>query len=730
MRCVRIILAGILIAISTLGYVTPRTSVTIQAAPLELNPTPLSSVKQDGDRFGIVEAYRVPDLARKAGARWERIVFFWDSIQPDSPDQWKPNPYISDQQIDSELAAGMTLVGLIGNPPSWATRNGSVPKNLSVPVDSPDNYWARFVSNLASRYAGKIDYWIIWNEPDIDPGKPGSTWGGYEEEYYQLLKTAYIAAKRANSQAKIVFAGTTYWSDVLARRKLFLERILERAVLDPSSKDNNYYFDIVDIHIYSAPDQFLTIPPAYRDVLWRYQTGKPIWVTETNVVPWDDPVSKLPRSGYRASQSEQASFVIQAMALSLVADIQRMGLYKMQDDKIVNNEPYGLVRNDLSVRPAYVAYQVAASYLSRPGKLTHKRDGAVESVTIEGDTRKTIVLWNNSPRPTSTVIWPSGTRAKLVSKSGTETNLPLPSDPHKPYYEIQLGQATANTADGEPNRYIIGGDPVIFVEEGIGEGIRLSDQRLYYPTTGFSISDAFLTYFDRRGGLRTFGYPISRPFKLLGSTVQFFQRQIMVLHPDGTVGTLNILDEELMPYTQINLATLPAIDTGLTQQAPSPGSPDYSKAVLEFVNKNAPNEWNGRQVNFGKTFSNTVVPREAYPDGDIPYELIPGLNLELWGLPTSAPTYDARNNNAIYLRFQRGVMHYDSLTGQTQGMLLAQYLKSVLTGQDLPPDLDSQAKGSKFYRQYDPSKPSAVARPAQLPDTVLTGAFEREGATP
>ncbi|MCL5265422.1 MAG: hypothetical protein M1343_09580 [Chloroflexi bacterium] len=726
MRSVTLVVAAILIVVTIVSNLVPPAPVPAYAAPPDSVPIALPPVRQSGDRFGVVEAFKAPDLARNAGARWERIVFFWDSIQPNSPDQWNGNLYSTDQQIDAEVAAGMTLVGLLGNPPAWATRNGSVPKNLSLPLDDPNNYWARFVSKIVGRYAGKIDYWVIWNEPDIDPGQQGSTWAGYEEEYYQLLKTAYLVAKQVNPRAKIVFGGTTYWADVLMHRKLFLERVLERAVLDPSSKANNYYFDIVDIHIYSSPEQFLAIPAAYRDVLNRYQTDKPLWVSEANVVPWDDPLSKVPRGGYRATLSEQASFIIESMALSLVSDIQRFSIYKLVDDNIIGGEPYGLVRNDFSLRPAYVAYQVAVSYLSRPGRVSHQRDGSIESVTIDSGTAKTVVYWNNLPRPASVMVKPSGTRAKLVSKNGKETTLPLPSDPQMPYYVIALGEATANTADGDPNRYIIGGDPVIFVEEGIGDGIRVSDKRLYYPITGFGISNAFLAYFERRGGLRTFGYPISRPFKLLGYTVQFFQRQVMVLRPDGTVGTLNVLDEGLMPYTQINGASLPGIDVALTHSAPSPGSPNYSTAILDYVRKNAPNEWEGHPVNFGRTFGETVRGQEAYPEGKIPYQLIPGLNLELWGLPTSAPVYDPKNNRAIYQRFQRGLMHYDASTGRTQGMLLVQYLKSIMTGEEVPSDLEDQAKGSRFYKQYDNSKQSGVARPAQLPDTVLTNAFERE----
>src|SRR5688500_1827267 len=45
----------------------------------------------------------------------------------------------------------------------------------------------------------------------------------------------------------------------------------------------------------------------------------------------------------------------------------------------------------------------------------------------------------------------------------------------------------------------------------------------FFPETGFHIANArFADYFAKRGGLRTFGYPVSRGFLFLGTEVQFF----------------------------------------------------------------------------------------------------------------------------------------------------------------------------------------------------------------
>ena len=98
--------------------------------------------------------------------------------------------------------------------------------------------------------------------------------------------------------------------------------------------------------------------------------------------------------------------------------------------------------------------------------------------------------------------------------------------------------------------------------------------------------------------------------------------------------------------------------------------------------------------------------------------------VELWGFPTSAPARDPRNRNFMYQRFQRGVLHHDRATGTTRGLLLADNLKALLTGERLPSDLAEQARGTPIYGQYCPTLPRWVCRPAGLPASDLALAFE------
>ncbi len=281
------------------------------------------------------------------------------------------------------------------------------------------------------------------------------------------------------------------------------------------------------------------------------------------------------------------------------------------------------------------------------------------------------------------------------------------------------------TATGTPQ--VLGANPPrVGTPQVIPPLPTINDPR-YFSQTGFRIDkDPFWDYFQKRGGVRTFGYPISREFTLSGFPVQLFQRELLQLMPDGSVATMNLLDEGLMPYTHINSSVFPAPDMELTTTAPIATDPEYAPKAVAFVQANVPDRWEDLPVNFLQGFLSTVRYEDAFPAADGEPALIPLMNLEFWGLPTSKPAYDPNNHNFVYQRFQRGILHFDAATGTTQGLLLGEYLKAIMTGEGIPPDLDQQARLNPFYHQYDRNKPGYLARPTDLRGTNLVGAFEMD----
>ena len=71
----------------------------------------------------MVEAWRAPRAASAIGVGWERLTFWWKSIQPDGPNSYNLWATDRDHEINREIAAGRQLVGLLINTPDWAAAN-------------------------------------------------------------------------------------------------------------------------------------------------------------------------------------------------------------------------------------------------------------------------------------------------------------------------------------------------------------------------------------------------------------------------------------------------------------------------------------------------------------------------------------------------------------------------------------------------------------------------------
>lgn len=286
------------------------------------------------------------------------------------------------------------------------------------------------------------------------------------------------------------------------------------------------------------------------------------------------------------------------------------------------------------------------------------------------------------------------------------------------------------------NRAAARGLAVILLLAGLGPAVPARGQSTtastdprFFSQTGFRIdTDAFWNFFQQRGNVRTFGFPVSRTFTLDGFQVQIFQREIMQLQPDGGVQTLNLLDPALMPFTLINGSTFPAPDPAIEAATPPVSDPNYDADIQAFVQTNAPDTFAGLPVNFGTTFFTTVTAQDA---PGAPASLLPGFDLQIWGAPTSQPAFDPNNHQFVYQRFQRGIMMFDQSCNCTQGLLLADFFKSILTGSNLPADLQQEAQNSRYFMQYSPIQTGWVNRPAELPASDLTNAFvtEQPGGT-
>ncbi|MBI3763770.1 MAG: hypothetical protein HY260_18150, partial [Chloroflexi bacterium] len=314
-------------------------------------------------RFGAVEAYANPAAAAVAGVGWERAIYFWPDIQPTGPGDWRASK-LADATLSAERRAGREVVGLIIGTPKWARDTRGVPNGATLPYDDPQNTFAAFVRKLAARYQDRVNTWIIWNEPDVnDPTAPSHTWSGTIEEFAALQKSAYLAAKAANPNATILLAPMQHWYMLNAGQPPYLGRLLDVIKSDPEAEAHSFYFDAVTLNFYTMPWPNYDLILQYRAMLADRGLDKPMWLVETNAAPTDDPAWPVKNPAFPVTLTQQANYIPQMMALALAAGVERVQIYKMADtptDRAANPEPFGLVRQNGTRRPAFTAYATAA----------------------------------------------------------------------------------------------------------------------------------------------------------------------------------------------------------------------------------------------------------------------------------------------------------------------------------------------------------------------------------
>jgi hypothetical protein len=325
----------------------------------------------------------------------------------------------------------------------------------------------------------------------------------------------------------------------------------------------------------------------------------------------------------------------------------------------------------------------------------------------------------------------SGTGAPLGAVAGATAQSPagLAAQPAAAGSSAVAGGAAAvapvaNPAPGAPVQARVAAPAVQPLERPV------ADSR-FFGDTGFRIGNRyFFQFFRERGGLRTFGPPISRQFRYLGFPAQLFQNRMVLLQPDNSVYIVPLGNSGIFPFVQVDGRSLPPVDESLVAQMPQdPNAPDYGVQTLTRVQELVPEEFLGQPVRFLSAYFGSVTYEEAFPAATQPPDVLPYVAFQLWGRPLSRPTADPADPNRIYQRFENGVMMFDASTGLTTSLPVGAWLKAVLTGENLPADLSAAAQGSRFIGQYQAGAAApAVARPNDLPDSNFANAFATEPA--
>ena len=297
-----------------------------------------------------------------AGVKHVRIDVGWRALVPARPrrvSEWHVR--LADRCVDLARARGMSVLVTLLWTPAWANGGG---EEATPPGSVADFAW--FARWTARHFRGRVAAYEIWNEPD-----GARFWRGDAAQYVRLLRAAYPAIKAGDATAKAVFAGVqhnnVHWIS---------------AAYDAGAKGA---FDVMATHPYQGVgDQppeavgdgsswwLLTDVAAVRSLMVRRGDGrKPIWFTEFGWSVHDnEPGTPSYKRGVTAET--QAAYLVRAIALirARFPYVKRAFWYK--DAAVAREDPheagYGLLRADLSARPAYTALKsVLAGGASRRG---------------------------------------------------------------------------------------------------------------------------------------------------------------------------------------------------------------------------------------------------------------------------------------------------------------------------------------------------------------------------
>jgi len=147
------------------------------------------------------ENYRTWDLEnmRLMNFAYAKQSFSWRNIQPNEG-IWKW--HIADEVIAEALYRGRRVVARIDGPPDWV-----LVQNPADITESPFNLDAleAYCGTLAARYAGQIEAYQIWNEPNL-----AREWGEQQpnaESYVRLLAVCSDAIRAVDPDVTIISAG-------------------------------------------------------------------------------------------------------------------------------------------------------------------------------------------------------------------------------------------------------------------------------------------------------------------------------------------------------------------------------------------------------------------------------------------------------------------------------------------------------------------------------------------
>ncbi|HEV8377484.1 MAG TPA: beta-galactosidase, partial [Tepidisphaeraceae bacterium] len=275
----------------------PKLATAESNFKVELAPHPFATALLPNSPFGINTAFDpdTKDLDARlkamqvAGIKWGRQDFTWRKIEKQKG-QYDFEPY--DRLVEACRAHGIMLIGDLAYAPAFHD-----PRT----TEGVEAYCA-LARAAAKRYAGKVDHWQIWNEPN------GGFWKGSPQQYAALLAASGKAIHETNPNAKVLGLNMAFCDVIWAEKTLNLvpydcfDIACFHPYRPPSAPEEKFDWWEQDQYVKSwhkndlkvdyplVHMSFLEQADELIKVMAKFGKPKPLWVTEicwnTNIHPY------------------------------------------------------------------------------------------------------------------------------------------------------------------------------------------------------------------------------------------------------------------------------------------------------------------------------------------------------------------------------------------------------------------------------------------------------------
>ncbi len=342
------ILAGIFIAISAVIFHLIGGSQ--QLNPQVIRPTIPASL------FGI-HIHRIyghpesitpwPSVPFATWRLWDARVS-WPHLEP-SKGTW--NFETLDSYVNAASQHQVEILLPLGLSPAWASARPTEPSAYPSPMGlgwaaEPNNLedWRNYVRTVATRYKGRIQYYEIWNEPNVQRFFSGSV-----PQLVTLAKEAYQILKQIDPEIQVISPAATGGDngDDWVDGPSWLDEFL--------TQGGKEFVDIIGYHFYvipQPPEAMVPLVARVKTVMAKHHLNeKELWNTETG---WSLPkVFSLP--------GEAAGYVARSYILMGSSGVTRFYWYAWDNHKGVSLEM--TAADSETLEPAAIAYQEVQKWL-------------------------------------------------------------------------------------------------------------------------------------------------------------------------------------------------------------------------------------------------------------------------------------------------------------------------------------------------------------------------------